>query len=44
MRQAGLRTAEISLLVYLALIAAAVAAGLVLLLWPEAESVVRIGD
>jgi len=43
-RQAGLRTAEISLLVLLALIAAAVAAGLVLLLWPEAESVVRIGD
>jgi hypothetical protein len=43
-RQAGFRTAEISLLVFLALIAAAVAAGLVLLLWPEAESVVRIGD
>jgi hypothetical protein len=39
-----LRPAELSLLVLVALIAAAVAAGLVLLLWPEAENVVRIGD
>jgi hypothetical protein len=43
-RQAGLRPAERSLLVLVALIAAAVATGLVLLLWPEAENVVRIGD
>jgi hypothetical protein len=40
-RQAGSRPAEISLLVLMALIAGAIAAGLVLLLWPEGESVVR---
>ena len=43
-RQAGSRPAEPFLLVLLALMAAAIAAGLVLMLWPEAESVVRSGN
>ncbi len=44
MRRAGSRPAELALLVLVALIAAAIAAGLVLMLWPEAENVVRSGN